>query len=166
MRAMITLACGVLALAASAADSNVKDIFGWVESVAVGKQRVVMLAKLDTGATTSSLHATSIQRFRRQGRRFVRFTLSDGNGGVGPRLEQPLVRMVRIKKHAGNYERRPVIKLPVCLGDSERIVEFSLVDRSNFDQPVLLGRSALSGFALVDPQIDSTSSPMCETATS
>jgi hypothetical protein len=166
MRVMTILACAVLALTASAADSNVKGIFGWVETVAVGSERVVMSAKLDTGATTSSLHATAIQRFRRGGRRYVRFTLSDGNDGLGPRLEQPLVRMVRIKKHTGDYERRPVVKLPVCLGDSEHVVEFSLVDRSNFDQPVLLGRSALSGFALVDPQIDSTTLPVCGSATS
>lgn len=166
MRVMTAIACVVLALTASAADSNVKGIFGWVETVAVGTQRIVMMAKLDTGATTSSLHATSIQRFRRSGKRFVRFTLSDGNGGLGPSLEQPLVRVVRIKKHTGDYERRPVIRLPVCLGDLEHVVEFSLVDRSNFDQPVLLGRSALSGFALVDPQIDSTTPPMCESAAS
>ena len=160
MRAMTTLVCVVLALPVSAADS-VKGIFGWVETVAVGAQRTEMLAKLDTGATTSSLHATDIQRFRRGGQRFVRFTLLGGKGELSRKLEQPLVRVVRIKRHSGDYERRPVIKLPVCLGNVEQVVEFNLVDRSNFDQPVLLGRSALSGRALVDPEIASTSSPTC-----
>ena len=166
MRLMTILAGFVLALTASAADSNVKGIFGWVETVAVGPERIKMSAKLDTGATTSSLHATGIHRFRRGGRRYVRFTLSAGGDGLDRRLEQPLVRVVRIKQHSGDYERRPVVKLSVCLGELERVVEFSLVDRSNFDQPVFLGRSALSGFALVDPEIDTTTPPACRSATS
>ncbi len=163
---LITILTGLVLACTVAADSNVKGIFGWVEKVAVGPERIVMSAKLDTGATTSSLHATSIHRFRRGGRRYVRFTLSDGNGVPGPELEQPLVRVVRIKQHSGDYERRPVIKLPVCLGDRERVVEFSLVDRSNFDQPVLLGRSALRGLALVDPEIETTTLPACRPAAS
>ncbi len=161
MRVLVVLSSILLVLLASSAHSNVKAILGWVESVKVGPDNATLLAKLDTGATTSSIHATQIKRFRRGGKRYVRFQLSDGNGGYGPQLERRLVRMVRIKRHGGDFERRPVVKLSVCLADLERVVEFSLVDRSNFDHPVLLGRSALSGFVLVDPQIDGTSQPLC-----
>jgi hypothetical protein len=161
MRVSIVLTAMFLMLLAPAAHSNVKAILGWVETVAVGPDNVTLLAKLDTGAATSSMHATNIKRFRRGGKRYVRFQLSDGDGGYGPQLERRLVRIVRIKRHGGDFERRPVVELPVCLADLERVVEFSLVDRSHFDHPVLLGRSALSGFVLVDPQIDGTSEPMC-----
>lgn len=161
MRVSIVLTAILLMLLASTAHSNVKAILGWVEAVAIGPDNVTLMAKLDTGATTSSMHATNIKRFRRGGKRYVRFQLSDGNGGYGPQLERRLVRIVRIKRHSGDFERRPVVKLPVCLADLERVVEFSLVDRSSFDHPVLLGRSALSGFVLVDPQIDGTSEPIC-----
>jgi len=162
MRVLIVLTAILSMLLASTAHSNVKVILGWVEAVGVGPDNVTLMAKLDTGATTSSMHATNIKRFRRGGKRYVRFQLSDGNGGYGPQLERRLVRIVRIKRHDGDFERRPVVELPVCLADLERVVEFSLVDRSNFDHPVLLGRSALSGFVLVDPQIDGTSEPICQ----
>ena len=107
------------------------------------------------------MDARDIYRFRRKGKRFVRFSIPDEKGNMGVTVERPLVRMVRIKRHDGDYQRRPVVRLSVCLGDLLREVEFTLVDRGNFDHPVLLGRNVLSGFALVDPQLDQTSRPSC-----
>ena len=144
----------------------VKAIYGWVESVEIGPDRAVLLAKLDTGATTSSLDARDIQRFRRGGKRFVRFSIPDGEGKFDTTMERPLVRIVRIKRHGGDYQRRPVVTLSVCLGDMRREAEFTLVDRQNFDHPVLLGRNVLNGFALIDPELERTISPQCAAGTS
>ncbi len=69
---------------------------------------------------------------------------------------------MRIKRHEGESQRRSVVELSVCLGDHRRKVEFSLIDRSQFDYPVLLGRSALAGIAVVDPAETFLSQPGCE----
>jgi len=68
---------------------------------------------------------------------------------------------VRIKRHDGDSQLRSVISLTVCLGTHQREVEFSLIDRSEFDYPVLLGRSALAGIAIIDPDEVNLSEPDC-----
>lgn len=153
----------LLALSATAnADIEQLEIFGWVERVKLLDGDVSLKAKLDTGAANSSLDATDIRRFRRGGERFVEFTVTDPDSGVELRLEKPLVRNVRIIRHDGNHQRRPVVKLPVCLGDRIRQVEVNLIDRSNFIYPMLIGRSALEGFALVDSGQTFQHRPNCE----
>ncbi|MEJ2085918.1 MAG: RimK/LysX family protein [Acidobacteriota bacterium] len=60
------------------AASRSKDIFGWLEKVEVGESRLVLEAKLDTGADTSSLHASKIHRYRQKdGDRWVNFLVVD-----------------------------------------------------------------------------------------
>ena len=51
--------------------------------------------------------------------------------------------------------------MTICLGNKRRTVEVNLVDRDEFDYPMLLGRSALQGIAIVDPSITHLSQPDC-----
>jgi hypothetical protein len=156
------MAAGALALAlAATAGATEPDIFGWAEPVVLEETGFRLEAKLDTGAETSSLDAIDIRRFRRKGESWVRFTVEDHDQGEDVRLERPLLRRVLIKRHDGDAQRRSVVSLTVCLGDHRREVEFSLIDRSQFDYPVLLGRSALAGVAVVDPQVVNLSQPAC-----
>ena len=156
---------GVLALAltcaAAVGAADEPDIFGWAEPVVLVEAGFELEAKLDTGADTSSLDAVDIRRFRRKGESWVRFTVEDHADGDEVRLERRLLRRVRIKQHEGTSQRRSVVSLTVCLGEHRREVEFSLIDRSQFDYPVLLGRSALAGIAIVDPDEVNLSEPDC-----
>lgn len=147
---------------ASAATAHEPGIFGWAEPVVLEEAGFELEAKLDTGADTSSLDAIDIRRFRRKGVSWVRFTVEDHAEGEEVRLERPLLRRVLIKQHDGNSQRRSVVALTVCLGEHRRQVEFSLIDRSRFDYPVLLGRSALAGIAIVDPDEVNLSKPTCD----
>ena len=160
MQRAVAISALVLALAGSAAASE-PDVFGWAEPVVLEEAGFRLEAKLDTGADTSSLDAIDIRRFRRKGKSWVRFTVEDHEEGDTVRLERPLLRRVRIKRHDGDSQRRSVVSLTVCLGGHRRKVEFSLIDRSQFDYPVLLGRSALTGIAVVDPQVVNLSEPDC-----
>lgn len=137
------------------------EIFGWVEWVKLLDGELRLKAKLDTGAATSSLDATDIQRFRKDGERWVRFTVTDPDTEDQIELEKPLERNVRIIRHDGNHQRRPVIKMGVCIGDRVREIEVNLIDRSNFIYPMLLGRSALEGFALIDSGQTFQNRPRC-----
>ena len=140
------------------------EVFGWVERVELLDGKFSMKAKLDSGAANSSLDATEIARFRRDGERWVRFTVTDPETEEQVTLEKPLVRNVRIVRHGGEHQRRPVVKIPVCIGDKRREVEVNLIDRSSFIYPLLLGRSALEGYALIDSGQTFLFPPQCPPA--
>jgi len=141
-----------------------KILMGWVELVVLGERELRLEAKLDTGADTSSLDATSIRRLRRKSseERFVEFKVLDPDSGELVDWREPLVRMAVIKRHSGRPQRRPVVELEICVGTISKRVEFTLVSRSQFEYPVLLGREALGGAVVVDSELTHTSPPACE----
>lgn len=137
-------------------------VFGWLEEVMLEPGRRWKIdAKLDTGADTSSLDARDIRRVRVGSKRFVRFSVTDPTTKKPVSLRRPYVRTVRIREHDGDHERRRVVLMTVCLGDQERTIEVTLTDRTQFDYPMLLGRSALSGMAIIDPRLSRTQEPAC-----
>ncbi len=122
-------------------------------------------ARLDTGAQTSSIDADGLEVVEHEGRELARFQL-DSPQGESLELELPVERWVRIKRKLAASQRRPVIRLTVCLGDLERRVEFSLAERDKFNYPVLLGRNFLAGHVLVDSAATFTQAPTCSGRTS
>lgn len=139
-----------------------KDIFGWAEHVLVGRSQLEMEAKLDTGADTSSIDASKIRRYRSKNKKlWVDFRLSDDDSGRTVRYKKKLVRYAYIKEHEGPSQKRPVVQMTVCLGDHPMEIEVSLVDRSGFAFPVLLGRNALEGLVVVDSELEFTTDPIC-----
>ncbi len=153
------LVASVLCIPVQARDLSV---FGWVEWVDLMDGEIRMKAKLDSGAANSSLDATEVERFRKEGKRWVRFTVTDPETEEQLTLEKPLERNVRIVRHGGEHQRRPVIKLDICLGDRQQEVEVNLIDRSDFIYPLLLGRSALEDIALIDSGATFQFSPQCK----
>jgi hypothetical protein len=66
-------------------------------------------------------------------------------------IEAPIVRYVRIRQASSNEtSRRAVVKLWVTLGAIHENSEFSLADRSQMTNPVLLGREFMRDIAVVD----------------
>ena len=80
-------------------------------------------------------------------------------------LEKPLAREVTIKLRgtAKNAERASV-KLEFCLGGHRYASLFTLVNRSKFNYPVLLGRRFLAKVATIDPAMKFRTEPSCPTA--
>ena len=93
--------------------SDLVQIYGWREKVRVGNMTDLMVAKLDSGATTSSLHAEDQQVFERDGKKWVKFVITDPNqkGAKRYEMEAPLTRTVSIKEPGGTSERRNVVRL-------------------------------------------------------
>ena len=146
----------------AAATVDHKEIFGWAEKVLIGESQVALTAKLDTGADTSSVHTAKIRRFRSDtGQVWVEFRVSESGGDRTIRFRKRLVRYAYIKEHEGPSQKRPVVNMEICLGTHRTVVEVSLVDRGSFDFPVLLGRNALTGRVVVDPELDFTAPPSC-----
>ena len=113
-------------------------------------------AKIDTGASTSSLHATDIEPFERDGEKWVRFTAHLGSVVQlrHRRCEAPLVTMKTIKSSNGHAQVRYVISTTLALGDRVWRVEFTLACRKAMRYRLLLGSKALiDGQLVVNPGI-------------
>jgi hypothetical protein len=155
----LTVLFGVI-LSSSPTGAQNKDIVGRVERVRIYPGNLVLRAKLDTGAKTCSLHAPRITKFEKNGETWVRFSVKD-HRGLEATIERKIVRQARIKRSSGEPEVRLVVLLGVCLGTLYREVEVNLVDRAEFNYPMLIGRSFMIGHILVDPELKYTSEPAC-----
>lgn len=149
---------------AAPADSS-KVMAGWLEPVYLSELPSHRIkAKLDTGAKTSSINARDIESFTRNGKPWVRFELVlKGVQGKTQTivLERPRLRSVLVKEHNGEPGKRPAVTLELCFNGTPYPIEFTLVDRSEFNYPVLLGRRFLAGVAVIDPQATYLTQPDC-----
>ena len=126
-------------------------VVGGVERVQVEPQGIVLKARVDTGARTSSIDAQDITPFERDGKPWVKFKLplrDDKDSSI--EITTPVTGRASIKRHGEEPLRRLVVSLRVVLGPIDRLSDFTLADRSGYDFPVLIGRSYLQGLALVD----------------
>lgn len=137
----------------TSATMNEKIVMGWLESVYLHPWNLRLTAKLDTGANTSSLHADHIDHFNKDGLEWVRFTLAGKEEKKPLVVERPLVRTAYIKERMARSSKRDVVKLTLCKNGRNYETEFTLVDRSNFNYPLLLGRSFLKDVAIVDASV-------------
>ncbi len=138
----------------SLAKDPARVIAGWVEKVRIENQTYDIKAKLDTGAKTSSIHATNIEPFKKNGKRWARFRLqlTDSRGNKHSiDMEKPRSRKANIKNHDGNHDPRYVVELDLCFNGRKFITEFTLADRSEYIYDVLLGRQFLKKAAIIDP---------------
>lgn len=160
----IVLVIGVVVLLISLGwePSEAKKMkIGWVERVRVFPGNLLMMAKIDTGADNSSIHATNIEAFKKNNEQWVRFTVTPFQGDPTV-IERPVFRMTQITRHGVPDEDRLVVKMGICLGPVyKEDMEINLADRSNFEYKMLIGRSFLRGEAIVDPSKEFTQEPQC-----
>lgn len=129
-----------------------RKIYGWKEWVRVGESRMVLRAKLDTGARTCSIHAEKQKIFELDGKKWVKFMAGDPRRPKSPRTEirAQLRRVAVVKNDDGKVESRYVVALPIEIDGRKLEVEFTLNDRRGMICAVLLGRNALNHLGLID----------------
>ena len=133
----------------SAHRTNLK-IIGAVEPVYILPMQASFAARVDTGAGVSSIDATNIKEFERDGEKWVSFEVQNRKTGEKNVFEKPLVRNAKIKR-AHIDEHRQVVNLDVRFGGQTFNANFTLVNRKDFNYQVLIGRNILNGRAVVDP---------------
>ena len=129
-------------------------IIGWREWVALPDFNVEAIkAKIDTGARSSALHAFNLKRFRRRGKRMVRFQIHPiqrtSRGAL--EVEAEVIEDRQVRSSNGKVERRPVIRTSVRMHNRDWEIELTLTSRDEMGFRMLLGRHALRGQFIVDP---------------
>ena len=131
------------------------NVIGAVERIYLLPMKAPFMARIDTGATTSSIDAYDIKRFERDGQRWVSFTLINRETKEKMAFEKPLVRRVKIKR-TGEEEHRLTVEMDIKMGNEKFVAEFTLNERHDFEYQGLIGRNILSGRAIVDVSISNT----------
>lgn len=131
-----------------------RQVLGWREWVGLpelGLERIK--AKVDTGARTSALHAFELRTFMQHGRQRVEFLMHPNQ-----RDERTVVECVAdviderlVTDSGGHREKRYVIETLLAVGVERRRIEMTLTSRDTMLFRMLLGRTALKGWARVDP---------------
>ncbi|MGM0672017.1 MAG: ATP-dependent zinc protease [Pseudomonadota bacterium] len=152
-----------LAQSAAAHESGPSmSILGTAENVKIVEEDVVLEARLDTGATSSSLNALNKERFEKDGEDWIRFEIIDPDDeDARITLERPIERIAHIRRHSGDSQERPVVRLEFCLGDQLLTADTSLVDRTALSYQALIGRSHMAGHVLVDSGEEHLRAPDC-----
>lgn len=132
-----------------------KVIFGseeWFSFPNLGIPRIK--ARVDSGAKTSALHAINIHPFDKDGEPWVRFDINpiQKNSKTVIHCEAPLVDKRIVKSSSGFREQRYVIQTTLDIGQHNWPIEMTLTNRDSMGFRMLLGREAMSGRALVDPE--------------
>ncbi|MBI5447099.1 MAG: ATP-dependent zinc protease [Gammaproteobacteria bacterium] len=126
---------------------------GWYEWVTLpGLGLPPILAKIDTGAKTSALHAFRLDFFEENGIKKVSFSLHPyPHSTEAFSCEAEIYDYRNVTDSGGHTEKRYVIKTPVHLGKHTWPIEITLTNRDNMSFLMLLGRSALRRRFLINP---------------
>jgi hypothetical protein len=145
---------------------NAAEVVGWLEKVVVQADgaSLLMKAKIDSGAQTTSIHAKGYELFDREGQKWVRFNVANF-AGEKTNFERPVVRTAKIKRHFGEYQERPVVMLGLCLDKIQVETEVNLVDREGLNYKLLVGRKYLAGNFFIDSGNTFTVEPRCDVRT-
>ncbi|MDX1657938.1 MAG: RimK/LysX family protein [Nitriliruptorales bacterium] len=134
-------------------------VLGWKEQAALPELGVERLrVKLDTGARTSALHVESVEvtgEHQVDGETLpvLRLVLLVGSRDR-PRtrtVEVPAVGSKMVRDTGANAELRHVVRTRVVCGPLDIQTPVTITDRTGMNFRMLLGRAALAGRCLVDP---------------
>ena len=128
---------------------------GWREFVTLPDLGLrAIKTKIDTGARTSALHVAWLEEFRRDGDPWVRFAMDTRRRRRPPTIcEAMAIDRRDVTDSGGHTTQRWFIRSTVSLAGLRFEAEINLTNRGNMLFPLLLGRSALRGRFVVDPNL-------------
>jgi|TARA_X000000950_G_scaffold137994_1_gene171251 ribosomal protein S6--L-glutamate ligase len=134
---------------------NTKSTIGSEEWVSLREINIPFVkARVDSGAKTSSLHAVNIQPYQKDGQTWVSFDVfpiqNDGKRKV--KCSALVVDKRVVKSSSGNREPRYVIETFMAIGNKSWGIELTLTNRDTMGYRMLLGREAMKGRLIVDPE--------------
>lgn len=127
---------------------DAKMIIGEIENIRLVPPNIVLKARIDTGAKTTSIDARNITPFERDGKQWVRFVCMDGE--KEHTLERKVIKTVHIKRHGEVAQDRYMINMRIILGNVSQLIHVNLNDRKTYTYPILIGRNFLCDYFIVD----------------
>lgn len=123
-------------------------------------------ARVDSGARTSALHAFNIKSFKRNAATWVSFEVHplQNNRRTIIRCEARVIDKRVIKSSSGLAEKRYVIRTSLEHNSIAWEIELTLTNRDSMGYRMLLGREAMIGRILVDPEASFLSGEITEAA--
>lgn len=111
-------------------------------------------ARVDSGAKTSAIHATNIISFSRNSEDWVKFDVNplQNNSKLVRHCEARLIDKRIVKSSSGYREQRYVIKTDLKINEDVFSIEMTLTNRDSMGFRMLLGREAMTGKMIVDPE--------------
>ena len=119
---------------------------GAIEDVVLLPWGVTLMARVDTGATTTALDAREIKEL--PAKKEIEFRLPEQCGGQ--LVRRRLRGWRQVTSSDGTSERRPVVNMEFQIGDRQFNAQVTLADRSRMKFPMLLGRNTLGNRYVVD----------------
>jgi hypothetical protein len=135
-------------------------VVGYLERVRIFPGNLLVYGKIDTGARTSSLNAQDLKYVERDGKTFVRFSVTNRDNETRS-FERPVIRRARIRDLGRPPQIRPVVMLGLCIGNIYRYTQVNLSNRAGFNFQLLVGRRFMAQRVLVDPVLQYTVEPTC-----
>jgi hypothetical protein len=124
---------------------------GWCEMVDIPSLGLTQVhAKMDTGAATSSIHASRIKPITRDGKLCVEFWFRLNAGEKPRRYEAPVIDRRMVRSSNGEAQDRYVIAAQFCFGTLCWNGQLTLANRRSMAFPLLIGRRALRRGFLVN----------------
>lgn len=124
-------------------------IIGEVEPIYFLPMKSPFFARIDTGATISSLDCKDIEFFERDGEKWVAFKLKNRKTGEEHVFEKKIETSYKVRR-IGEDEHRKSVKMDIKMGGETFSALFTIADRSSFDYQGLVGRNILTGRFIVD----------------
>lgn len=129
---------------------------GLVEKKCIGSKEYIafpflnktkVVARIDTGAKTSSIHCDRVWVQRYKNKKVLCASLLKKTKTI---TEFPDFKLKKVKSSNGHVQSRYVVKILVEFGTDVFETEFTLSNRDKMNHPVLLGRKFLKGRYIVD----------------
>ncbi|QFU05753.1 hypothetical protein FIU82_12240 [Pseudoalteromonas sp. THAF3] len=133
-----------------------KITVGWREWLALPELGIDKIkAKVDTGARTSCIHAFRVEEFIQDEQVWVRFwvhPIQDDND-TEIQCQAKVIDQRTVTDSGGHQEQRYVIQTQLLIGGQQWPIEATLTNRDTMKFRMLLGRTAMAGRIVVDPEL-------------